>query len=141
MKANPTLFESGIHERGFKDRGITPRWFMKRLQQEFDFDFDPCPENWDKSFNGLEIEWKNRNYCNPPYSEKKKWITKAVQEQRKGRTTVMFLPVDTSTIWFHDLILPNAEIRWIKGRVKSDDGKIPFFASMLAIFWGLPIDQ
>lgn len=116
------------------DKGITPRWFMKKLQDEFNFNFDPCPENWDKSFDGLTCEWKERNYCNPPYSQKPQWIKKAIEEQKKGRFTVMFLPVDTSTKWYHELIVPNAEVRFIKGRVKSDRGVPPVYASMLAIF-------
>ena len=39
------------------------------------------------------------------------------QEWQKGKTIVLLIPSATSTKQFHDLILPNAEIRFIKGRV------------------------
>ncbi len=61
-------------------------------------------------------------------------MEKAIAEQKKGKLTVMLLPVDTSTGWFHDLIMPNAEIRWLRGRLKLDNGKHPVYASFLAIF-------
>lgn len=46
----------------------TPTKLMQELQEEFNFDFDPCPVN--PAFDGLNIEWKQRNYVNPPYNEK-----------------------------------------------------------------------
>jgi len=75
---------------------------------------------------------------NPPYSDKVPWIKKAIIESRKGKTVVMLLPVDTSTKWFHDLILPHAsEIRFIKGRLKFSPYNSPAkYASMIVIFQG-----
>ena len=52
---------------------------------------------------------------------------------KKGVTVVMLLKSDTSTKWFHELILPNAEVRFIKGRLKFN-GKPAPFPSLLAIF-------
>jgi len=73
---------------------------------------------------------------NPPYRDKAAWIRKAIDEWRKCKTVVMLLPVDTSTSWFHDLILPNAtEIRFIRGRLKfSPNGYPARYASMIVIF-------
>jgi len=73
---------------------------------------------------------------NPPYSDKEPWIKKAIEQKRKGKLTVMLLPVDTSTSWFHDLILPHAdEIRFIRGRLKfKPHGQPAKFASMIVIF-------
>lgn len=118
--------------RGLKDKGPTPRDFYAQLDAEFHFDFDPCPSN--PKFDGLKVDWGLRNFCNPPYSEKRKWIQKAMVEQKKGKLTVMLLPVDTSTAWFLDDVLPNATVRWVRGRLKLDNGKHPAYASMLAIF-------
>jgi len=95
--------------------------------------FDPCPRK--HKFNGLKIKWKKKNFVNPPYSEKKAWIEKAIEEKKKGNTSIMLLPVDTSTEWFHELILPNAKIKWIRGRL-SFNGKTPPFASMICVFEG-----
>lgn len=105
------------------DNWGTPPLFYEKLNEEFNFDFDPCPLNTgvitpDK--DGLLIEWGNRNYINPPYSQKLKeaFIARAINQSKKGKLCVMLLPVSTSTKVFHTLIKPNAsEIRFIQGRV------------------------
>lgn len=99
----------------------TPEWLYDELNAEFGFDFDPCPYKHDISeWDGLEVEWGSVNFVNPPYDRvnKPKFIEKAVIEWKKGKTVVMVLPVSTSTKQFHELILPNAEVRFLKGRVK-----------------------
>lgn len=99
------------------DHWATPDDLFNKLNDEFHFDFDPCPLHAD--FNGLEIEWGNSNFVNPPYNriDKPKFIQKAYEEWKKGKTCVLLIPSATGTKQFHDLILPNAEIRFIKGRV------------------------
>ena len=96
----------------------TPDYIYDPLNEEFDFDFDPCPFHSD--FDGLEIEWGERNFINPPYSRKLKeaFIRKAYGESKKGKLCVMLLPVSTSTKIFHEIIYPHANIRFLKGRVK-----------------------
>jgi len=105
-----------------KDDWATPDDFYNKLNEEFNFNFDPCPFQHDLTlWDGLKIEWKSNNYINPPYSRelKEKFINKAVEESKKGKLCVMLLPVSTSTKIFHDVILPNKkEIRFIKGRIK-----------------------
>lgn len=95
----------------------TPDWLYNQLNNEFHFDFDPCPVN--PTFNGLEIEWGQANFVNPPYNriDKPKFIQKAYEEWKKGKLVVLLIPAATGTKQFHDLILPNAEIRFLKGRV------------------------
>ena len=126
-----------------KDDWATPDYIYNPLNEEFNFDFDPCPLYSD--FDGLEIEWRKRNFINPPYSRKLKeaFIRKAFEESKKGKLCVMLLPVSTSTKIFHEIIYPNAEIRFIKGRVKfigfntkgeSVDNKCGMHDSMIVIF-------
>jgi len=105
-----------------KDDWATPKDFYNKLNEEFAFNFDPCPyqHNIDE-WSGLNIEWKERNFINPPYSRmlKESFIKKAVEESKKGKLCVMLLPVSTSTKIFHDWILPNkTEIRFVRGRIK-----------------------
>src|SRR5438105_2906670 len=97
--------------RPHMDNTGTPEDLYSKLDDEFHFDFDPCPMNPQglRAFDGLGKAWGNSNYLNPPYSDKEPWILRAIEEQSKGNTTVMLLPADTSTVWFHDLILPRAE--------------------------------
>ena len=104
-----------------KDDWATPKEFFNKLNDEFDFDFDPCPYQHDMEWDGLNIEWGSRNFINPPYSRNLKdaFVKKAIEESNKGKLCVMLLPVSTSTKLFHEYILPyNKEIRFIKGRVK-----------------------
>jgi len=105
-----------------KDDWATPDYILKPLYEEFGNLFDPCPfqhniNDWD----GLEIEWGDKNFINPPYSRKLKerFVKKAIEESKKGKLCVVLIPVSTSTILFHEHILPNAkDIRFLKGRVK-----------------------
>lgn len=95
----------------------TPQWLYDKLNLEFKFDFDPCPLN--AHFDGLKIEWGQSNFVNPPYDRilKPLFIKKAFEEWHKGKTCVLLIPSATGTKVFHELILPYAEIRFIKGRI------------------------
>lgn len=97
----------------------TPKDLYDELDSEFHFDFDPCPLN--PKFDGLNCEWGKSNFINPPYSRilKEAFIKTAyIESKYKGNICVLLLPVSTSTKIFHDIILPNAEIRFLRGRVK-----------------------
>jgi len=117
-----------------KDEWNTPRSLYERLHKEFDFDFDPCPEN--HSFNGLTMEWGNRNFVNPPYSNWQEWVKKGYEEHKKGKLVVFLLASRTDTKAFHEIILPYAsEIRFIKGRLKFGGSKYGApFPSMVVVF-------
>ena len=95
----------------------TPDWLYKQLDSEFHFDFDPCPLR--SEFDGLVIDWGGCNFVNPPYNrvDKPKFIKKAFYEWQKGKTCVLLIPAATGTKQFHELMLPNAEIRFLRGRV------------------------
>jgi len=110
--------ESVKNRKKIHDDWKTPQWLLDEIKEEFGNFFDPCPINPD--FNGLEIDWEEVNYINPPYNRKDKeaFIQKAFYESKKGKICVMLLPVSTSTKIFHEVILPNAEIRFLRGRVK-----------------------
>lgn len=100
----------------------TPAYLYNKLNEEFNFNFDPCPFLHDKKeWDGLLIDWGSRNFVNPPYSLKEKvaFVEKAVSEANKKKLCVCLLPVSTSTKLFHGTILPNAkEIRFLEKRVK-----------------------
>lgn len=125
------------------DNWATPKEFYDSLNQEFNFDYDPCPLN---GKGGLDGDWGERNYINPPYSRqlKEAFVKKATEQSSKGKLCVMLLPVSTSTKLFHEHIKPNAkEIRFIKGRIKflgiNTKGeyvtnKAPMHDSMIVIF-------
>ena len=103
------------------DNWQTPKWLYDELNEEFDFDFDPCPLN--STFNGLDCDWGKRNFINPPYSNVKGFLQKAHKELENGNAEVcVFLTfANTDTKWFHDYCYNKAEIRFIKGRLKFLD--------------------
>ena len=128
-----------------KDDWKTPNGLYNKLDEEFEFDFDPCPLHSD--FDGLNVDWGQSNFINPPYSRKLKelFIRKAYEESQKGKLCVMLLPVSTSTKIFHDVIYGNAKIRFLKGRVKFEgintfgervSNKCGMHDSMIVIFEG-----
>jgi len=106
------------------DNWATPKEFYDKLNEEFNFDFDPCPYNSGEinpQNDGLLITWGKSNFINPPYSRKQKeaFVLKAIHESKKGKVCVLLLPVSTSTKLFHEFIKPNAkEIRFLRGRIK-----------------------
>ena len=87
--------------------------------------FDPCPYNSD--FDGLSIEWKEANFVNPPYSKIKKWVLKAIEENKKGKLVVLLIPARTDTQYFRQLVNYGVDILFITGRLSFNDlGTAPF---------------
>jgi len=117
----------------------TPEGFYKQLDEEFKFDFDPCPLNPNYEVDGLNISWGKRCFVNPPYGKAvRSWLEKALNEIKLGNTelAVFLLPSYTDVKWFHEVVLPEAsDIRFIKGRLKFGIHLNPApFANMLVIF-------
>jgi len=108
------------------DHAPSPKWILEIFKDYF----DPCPSV--PAFNGLQISWGKKNYVNPPYSTKIPWINKAVLESHLGNKSFMLLPVDTSTKWFHDLIMPNFNVWLFIRRIELGNGHHPKFPSMIA---------
>lgn len=102
------------------DHWQTPPDLYARLDAEFHFDFDPCPLH--ATFDGLDpaTKWGKSNFVNPPYNriDKPKFIKRAFNEWKvNGSTNVLLIPAATGTKQFHELIYPNAEIRFVRGRI------------------------
>lgn len=77
---------------------------LEPLQNEFNFDFDPCPFPRPEGFDGLEVEWGKSNWVNPPFTGMAKepgkrkigpmaWARKAMAESAKGNTSVLIFPI------------------------------------------------
>lgn len=130
IKKNQVHFSSARHD------WKTPKAVYQTLDAEFGFDFDPCPIN--PKFDGLSIDWGGVNFVNPPYGRQiPKWIEKGYEEYQKGKTVVFLIPSRTDTKWWHDFLMKADEIRFIRGRLKFDDGKYPApFPSAIVIFRG-----
>ena len=114
----------------------TPKDLYARLDNQFHFDFDPCPVN--PTFDGLSLDWGERNFVNPPYgSEIKKWVEKAYREAQKDKLVVMLIPSRTDTKYWHEYIMEAHQIWFIKGRLRFVDARNPApFPSAIVIFKG-----
>lgn len=104
------------------------------IMELFEDWFDPCPINNGelREFDGLGA-WKDKTFVNPPYSNPLPWVKNAIKENKKGKTIVMLLKMDTSTRWFTELQEAGATFLWVNGRMKYNTGKPAPFPSMLAI--------
>ena len=139
-RSQPKLLVVGV------DRDVrgTPQPLFDQLNAEFQFSIDVCalPENakCDRFFtcedDGLSQKWAPHTcWCNPPYSELRPWIDKARSESLKGATVVMLLPSTTDTAWFHEVVWPFAEVRFLRGRVKFDgQSSTAHVGSLIAVF-------
>lgn len=98
-----------IKKRPKQGYWIIPPEIYNPLKKEFGFKFDPCPNPRPKNFDGLQVDWKESNWVNPPFwAGITAWVRKAISEQEKGNTSVLILPLDN---WVRLLIEADAEIR------------------------------
>jgi hypothetical protein len=111
-------FERG-NRKDKKHYWLTPPELFAELNKEFQFDFDPCPYPKPDDFDGIESEWGESNYVNPPFGSfvdeirKRKngptiWAKKAIKEYHKGKRVVFVYPIDK---WVMMMIKAGAVIR------------------------------
>ena len=73
---------------------------------------------------------------NPPYGNSlRRWVKKAHDSAKSGATVVCLLPARTDTHWWHEHVLPHAEIRYLRGRIRfnGSDNSAPF-PSAIVVF-------
>ena len=127
---------NNVHFMSLRSDWKTPIKLYEELDKEFDFNFDPCPSK--PIFDGLSINWGNKNFVNPPYGRQiTTWIKKGFEESQTGKLVVFLIPSRTDTKWWHDYIMKADEIRFIKGRLKFDGAKnCAPFPSCVVVFRG-----
>jgi phage N-6-adenine-methyltransferase len=103
------LFPENIDRNAWR----TPLYIFEDADCYFQFGLDAaasdqnrlCDQYFTKENSALDKDWSkvSKNvWCNPPYSRglKELFIKKAVEESKKGVTTVFFLPALPSERWF-----------------------------------------
>lgn len=125
----------------------TPPELYAELHAEFGFTLDPCcvpatakcAKFYTPDDDGLAQDWAGDVvFMNPPYGRSlPHWMRKARDEAQRGATVVCLVPSRTGTGWWHDYVIDQAEIRFIRGRVAFLlDGKRgdPTFDSAIVIY-------
>lgn len=124
-----------VHYMSKSNEWATPVKFFEYLDNRFGrFNLDPCSTHENAKCenhftiedDGLQQSWGGYNsFINPPYGRQiKDWIEKGYKESLKENTKVtMLIPARTDTIYWHDWIFGKADIYFIKGRLKFNDGK------------------
>lgn len=117
---------------------LTPPALYERLDQEFQFDFDPCPHPRPDGYNSLVVPWGRMNYCNPPFRKTDgnthgptAFVRKAIEEQAKGKSTVLLIPAQS---YINLLLEAGAELRSAgRTRFLEVDTKEPLSGPSLTI--------
>lgn len=108
-----------------KDVWQTPDEIIEMLQP---IDVDPCAgrdttigqdANYTDLDNGLTKKWHGRVFVNPPFSDKKSWLQKAISEKDRTEAIFVLTPDGTDTkSWWHEYIAAEADYIWFsRGRV------------------------
>ena len=101
---------------------LIPKEIYEPLNKEFKFNFDPCPYPFKR--DGIEIDWETMNWVNPPFRRKDAmnnhgptaFVRKAIEEQKKGKTSVLILPVQSYVNLLLDAgaeLRPAGRVKWI----------------------------
>lgn len=140
------------------DRWGTPWEVFNALDKRFDFTVDVAadssnyklPHYYDETDDGLAQSWGGeRVFCNPPYSQIEKWVTKAWIANWDHVPVVMLVPANrTDQPWWQRWIEPSRDsgnslrVEFLPGRIHYLDPATgepskqrPMFGSCLLI-WG-----
>lgn len=136
-----------------RDSRFTPPDFMDNIYKTFgEIDLDPCAHKLSpvlarrkilasKGGDGLSQTWSGRlAFVNPPYSCALQWLRRAHGQWSAGHvaTVVCLVPVRTDSAFFHEVLSLDADIFFLKGRVKflKPDGtaqQTPFSLMVLTL--------
>lgn len=132
----------------------TPHYFFDILKDNFDIELDAAttidnplrtPSFYTEQDNGLNQPWVTWTYCNPPYSETELWVRKAYYEMIRGHNSLLLLPANVDTKWFHQYIWNRYKdqahegitVKLIYKRIWFVGAPAPAkFSNMLVIFGG-----
>lgn len=131
-----------VYHRSQRDNWETPPDIFTPLHAEFGFTLDACaeahtakcPRYYTIADDALKQPWEGVCWMNPPYGGKvERWLKKAYESSLAGATVVCLVKSSTDTRWWHELVQPYAEVRYLKGRPKfvGAPSGAPFAASVV----------
>jgi hypothetical protein len=102
----------------------TPPDIYGKLNDEFHFDFDPCPFPKPDGFDSLSMEWGQMNFVNPPFRKEDgggfgptAWVRKAIEQSKQGKGSFIIIPAQS---YVNLLLESGAQLRSM-GRIKWID--------------------
>jgi len=148
----------GQGQNDFKSNSVeysTPMDIFEPLKEEFEIEFDICASSenhkcdlyFTKEDDCLTKDWgdiKGNIWMNPPWGKQmQKFVRKALEESKKGKTIVCLLPVRSNTKWWHETIIETKmEVRFLRGEIKFNG--LPrglWLPCAIVIFRSLPLAQ
>lgn len=120
-----------------KEDWETPQLFFNELNKKYKFNWDlassdanaKCVNHFTVGDDSLSQDWsalEGNLWLNPPYGrDLKRWVKKAHESSlNRSGLLVMLIPSRTDTSYWHDYIFDKAEIKFIRGRLKFENGGV-----------------
>lgn len=127
----------GYINKAKSDSWTTPGWVFQLFDWTFKFTCDVASsdenclveQHFTESDDALSLPWSGRCFCNPPYSQLGKFISKAASEVNLGHAelVVLLIPSRTDTKAWHEHIFnqANVSVHFIAGRLRFGEGTAP----------------
>ena len=111
------------------DSWETPPLILAEVMKKYDITpvLDVCatiqntkfPKYFTLQDDGLEQEWDEDFFCNPPYSQITAWISKVYEQHKKHNVNALVLVfAKTGVNWWHNFVEDKAEIHFQRGRIR-----------------------
>lgn len=120
-----------------KEDWETPQLLFDELNDNYNFNWDlassdanaKCVNHFTIGDDSLSQDWsvlEGNLWLNPPYGrDLKHWVKKAYESSlHRSGLLVMLIPSRTDTSYWHDYIFDKAEIKFIRGRLKFENGGV-----------------
>lgn len=130
----------GIAKNKFDNPQVveTPQSLMKKLNEKYKFDFDPCPVQ--PEHDAMQIEWGKCNFVNPPFRYTHGFIVKATEEAMKGNKSVFLIPDPSRAHYFTPCLLAGVvnHLTFLRSGLKFKGYKAPCPLTMVLLEIGPP---
>lgn len=133
-KAAGSLYTGEFGAEFPRDDWETPPELFRSYDGLHHFTLDPAANHrnalvatyFDREADGLLQRWAPHTvWLHPPHSDVGAWILKARTEARSGATVVALIPCHTHTDWWHDIVMKDASVRFLRGMPKFRLQRIP----------------
>ncbi len=125
--------KDGISRKSEKQDWETPQALFDELDSKRHFTLDAassnanakCEKHLTEEDDALSCSWAGETvFVNPPYGRTLKlWVRKGEMESSHADVT-MLIPARTDTSYFHDHVKDKADVDFLRGRLKFENGGV-----------------